>query len=284
MPRTRLSLLLSIFGALAFLLALLSIVDILVPRPYDGVVLETDAPGSLRVREVLLGSGAERAGILPGDRIVGIDRTVLRSTGHAAALLARRDIGDSVPYLVRRGESLEEVQVELGRRFIGSASYLFACLLGFSIFGVGLFVRSRQREMRAAQIFFLLSALFLLFLVCRLRPASYGWIDGFVLEAGALALVLLPASFLHFFLVFPTPVPLRPRGARRTSPRAAAAGSRCSGSSTWCRRRWPPSPGSPSCVASPGSASSRAPRRRAGGCWGSTSCSVSRRCGSTPRA
>ncbi|MCB1008969.1 MAG: SpoIIE family protein phosphatase [Acidobacteria bacterium] len=212
MPRTRLSLLLSIFGALAFLLALLSIVDILVPRPYDGVVLETDAPGSLRVREVLLGSGAERAGILPGDRIVGIDRTVLRSTGHAAALLARRDIGDSVPYLVRRGESLEEVQVELGRRFIGSASYLFACLLGFSIFGVGLFVRSRQREMRAAQIFFLLSALFLLFLVCRLRPASYGWIDGFVLEAGALALVLLPASFLHFFLVFPTPVPLRPRG------------------------------------------------------------------------
>lgn len=212
MPRTRLTLLLSLFGALAFLLALLSIVDILVPRPYDGVVLETDAPGSLRVREVLLGSGAERAGILPGDRIVGIDRTVLRSTGHAAALLARRDIGESVPYLVRRGESLTEVQVELGRRFIGSASYFFACLLGFAIFGVGLFVRSRQREMRAAQIFFLLSALFLLFLVCRLRPASYGWIDGFVLEAGALALVLLPASFLHFFLVFPTPVPLRPRG------------------------------------------------------------------------
>ena len=27
-----------------------------------------------------------------------------------------------------------------------------------------------------------LSALFLLFLVCRLRPASYGWIDGFVLD------------------------------------------------------------------------------------------------------
>ncbi len=212
MARARLTLMLSVFGALAFLLALLSIVDLLVPRPYDGVVLETDAPGSLRVREVLRGSGAERAGILPGDRIVGIDRTVLRSTGHAAALLARRGIGDSVPYLVRRGDAVEEVGVELGRRFIGSASYFFACLLGFAIFGVGLFVRSRQRELRAAQIFFLLSALFLLFLVCRLRPASYGWIDGFVLEAGALALVLLPASFLHFFLVFPTPVPLRPRG------------------------------------------------------------------------
>ena len=212
MARARLTLLLSTFGALAFLLALLSIVDILVPRPYDGVVLETDAPGSLRVREVLYGSGAERAGILPGDRIVGIDRTVLRSSGHAAVLLARRSIGDAVPYLVRRGDSVEEVEVELGRRFIGSGSYFFACLLGFAIFGVGLFVRSRQREMRAAQIFFLLSALFLLFLVCRLRPASYGWIDGFVLEAGALALVLLPASFLHFFLVFPTPVPLRPRG------------------------------------------------------------------------
>ncbi len=212
MARPRLVQLLSILGALAFLLALLSIVDLLVPRPYDGVVLESDAPGSLRVREVLGGSGAERAGIRAGDRIVGIDRAVLRSTGHAAELLARRDIGDVVPYLVRRGPLLEEVEVELGRRFIGSASYFFACLLGFAIFGVGLFVRSRQREQRAAQIFFLLSALFLLFLVCRLRPASYGWIDDFVLEAGAVALVLLPASFLHFFLVFPRPIPLRPHG------------------------------------------------------------------------
>jgi serine phosphatase RsbU (regulator of sigma subunit) len=52
--------------------------------------------------------------------------------------------------------------------------------------------------------------LFLLFLVCRLRPASYSWFDGFILGAGTVALLFLPACFLHFFLIFPRPIPLRP--------------------------------------------------------------------------
>lgn len=213
MSRSRLKLLLSLVGAVAFVLAASSLIDIIVPRPFDGVVLEADAPGRLVVREVLGGSGAERAGIRPGDQIVGIDRSVLDSGSHAARLLAARRIGDSVAYLVRRDGRLTEVTVELGRRFVGSASYFFACLLGFAFFGVGLFVRRRQPDQRAAQIFFLLCSLFMIFLVCRLRPASYQWLDAFVLEAGALALMLLPATFLHFFLVFPRPLPLRPTGA-----------------------------------------------------------------------
>jgi serine phosphatase RsbU (regulator of sigma subunit) len=212
MARPRLSLLLTLFGAAAFVFALLSIADILVPRPYDGVVLEADSRGELQVREVVAGSGADLAGILPGDRIAGIDRTLLASARHADVLLARHRIGEEIPYLVRRGDNVLELGVRLGRRFIGSASYFFACLLGFAFFGVAWFVRSRQRERRPAQIFYLLGSLFLLFLVCRLRPASYGWIDALVLQAGAVALILLPASFLHFFLIYPRPVALRPRG------------------------------------------------------------------------
>jgi serine phosphatase RsbU (regulator of sigma subunit) len=201
----------AIFGGVALAFALLSIVDILVPRPYDGVVLEPDQWGTLTVREVVPGSGADLAGILAGDQIVGIDRTVLSSGAQAGRILARHRIGDDVPYLVRRGEGVEDLRaVHLGRRFIGSAPYFFACLLGFSFFGVAFFVLRRQPDLRAAQIFHLVGALFLLFLICRLRPASYGWIDGLVLEAGALALLLLPACFLHFFLVFPRPIALRP--------------------------------------------------------------------------
>ncbi len=211
MRRWTLSRMVAVFGVLAFAFAVLSIVDILVPRPYDGVVLEADQWGTLSVREVVPGSGADLAGILPADRIVGIDRTLLQSSAHAGRILARREIGDEVPYLLRRGEGVEEVRgVRLGRRFIGSATYFFACLLGFAFFVVTLFVLRRQPELRAAQIFHLVGALFLLFLVCRLRPASYGWIDGLVLEAGAVALLLLPACFLHFFLVFPRPIALRP--------------------------------------------------------------------------
>ena len=212
MARVRLSTLVSVFGGAALLFALLSIADILVPRPYDGVILEADRWGALAVREVVPGSGAESAGIRPGDRIAGIDRTVLASSDHARRLLARRETGDEVAYLLRRPAGLEEVKVRLGRRFIGSPAYFFACLLGFAFFAVGWFVRRRQPTLRAAQIYFLVSSLFLLFLVCRLRPASYGWIDFLVLEAGALALMLLPACFLHFFLVFPRPIPLRPEG------------------------------------------------------------------------
>lgn len=201
-----------LFGVASFAVAALSIVDMLLPRPYDGVVLEADAPGTLRVREVVAGSGADRAGLRAGDRIVGIDRQVLASTAQAAQLLARRAIGEVVPYLVRRPGGVEEVPIELGRRMVANASYLFACLLGFAFFAVGLFVLRKQRERRAAQVFFLLCTLFLLFLVCRLRPASYSWVDEVALDTGMVAILFLPAAFLHFFLIFPVPVALRPRG------------------------------------------------------------------------
>ncbi len=198
------------FGLLAFLVAGLSIADMFLPRPYDGVVLESDAPGRLTVRQVVPGSGAENAGIRPGDRIVGIDRNILRSPTHAAKLLNEHDIGETVPYLVRRSGQVQEVGVEMGRRRMGSPAYLYACLLGFAFFFIGIFVLRRQPRLRAAQIFFLLCILFLLFLVCRLRPASYSWVDGLILSTGTLALLILPASFLHFFLIFPRPIPLRP--------------------------------------------------------------------------
>src|SRR5688572_994676 len=108
------------FGSLAFVVAVLSIVDMYLPRPYDGVVLESNLPGELMVREVVPGSGADRAGIRPGFEIVGIARSALRSPGHAAELLNEREIGESVPYLVRTDENvLAEVQVPLGRRQIG---------------------------------------------------------------------------------------------------------------------------------------------------------------------
>lgn len=193
-------------GAMALALALLSVADMFLPRPYDGVMLEADSPGRLIVRRVVPSSGADRAGIVPGDRIVGIDRELLRSPAHAAGQLNRFRIGEVVPYFVEGVMGLREVRVELGPRRIGDTSYLYACLLGFAFFAVGLFVLLRQPRQRASGVFFLMSSLFMLFLICRLRPASYSWIDTFVLSTGTVALLLLPATFLHFFLIFPEPV------------------------------------------------------------------------------
>lgn len=194
-------------GLCAFLLAGLSIVDMYLPRPYDGVVLEGDALGEIRVRAVVPGSGADRAGIRAGDRIVGIGRSLLRSPAHAAELLNRREIGETVAYFVRRpGGEWFDASVQLGRRQIGDTSYLSACLLGFSFFFIGLFVLRQRPDLPASRVLFWVCTLFLLVLVCRLRPASYSRIDSFVLHTGTAALVLLPASFLHFFLIFPRPV------------------------------------------------------------------------------
>jgi len=193
-------------GMLAFLLAGLSIADMFLPRPYDGVVLEADAPGRLVVRQVVGGSGADRAGIRPGDIIVGIDRVVLKTPVHAAQVLNRHSIGERVSYLVRSHDHLRELEVELGRRRIGDTMYLVAALLGFTFFFVGLFVLVQQPRLPAARVFFAMSVLFLLFLVCRLRPASYSWVDTFVLTTGTIALLFLPATFLHFFIIFPRPI------------------------------------------------------------------------------
>ncbi|HKI86464.1 MAG TPA: PDZ domain-containing protein, partial [Thermoanaerobaculia bacterium] len=196
---------LKFFGALAFALAALSIVDMFLPRPYDGVVLESDAYSELRVRQVVPGTGAAQAGIHHGDVIVGIGREILRSPAHAARQLNRYRIGEIVPYLIRDASGIHEVEVRLGHRQIGDRSYLYACLLGFSFFFVGLFVLRRHPAQHANQLFFILCTLFMLFLICRLRPASYSQVDTFVLATGTLALVVLPSAFLDFYLSFPRP-------------------------------------------------------------------------------
>ncbi len=194
-------------GILAFLIAALSVADMFLPHPYDGVILEADVAGARVVRSVVPGSGADLAGIRPADVIVGIDRTFLEAEQkHAQEILNEHNIGDTVSYLVRSGGSIFEVDVELGRRRIGDTSYLYVALLGFLFFGVGTFVVLRQPRMPAARVFYTMSSLFMLFLVCRLRPASYSWVDNFTVTTGTMALLFLPAAFLHFFLIFPRPI------------------------------------------------------------------------------
>ncbi len=193
------------FGLIAFGLAGLSIADMFVPRPYDGVV-PGEVANQLVVREVIPGSGADRAGIEAGDLIIGIAREVVPSARMAAGVLGRFRSGDQVDYLVKKPDgSTVEVPVRLGLRRIGDGTYLYSSTLGFAFFLVGLFVLIRQPTLRVSQVFFLLCGLFLIFLVCRMRPASYSGIDSLVLSIGTVAFLLLPASFLHFYLLFPRP-------------------------------------------------------------------------------
>jgi serine phosphatase RsbU (regulator of sigma subunit) len=198
------------FAGLA--LAIASIADMFAPRPYDGIVPVPYSRRGVEVRAVFPGGPSQVAGIRAGDCVVGIGKRLVNSTSDASAELRKHEIGQTVSYLFHRSPcgsdtrgDLHTVPVRLSSERLGGTTYLYSAALGFLFFFIGFFVFYRRPEDRAARIFFLLCVLFLLFFVCRLRPASYWWIDLFVQNTGTVSLFLLPAVFLHFFLIFPRP-------------------------------------------------------------------------------
>src|SRR5450432_2806154 len=201
-------------GFLGLAIALASIADMFSTRPYDGIVPMPYSRKGIDIRATTPGGPAARAGIPPGDCVLGIGRRLVNSISDASAELRKHAVGETVSYLVRKGPcpvtvlgdaggDVRKIPVRLSAERLGGKTYLYAAVLGFLFFFIGLFVFRKRPEDRSARIFFLLCVLFMLFFVCRLRPASYWWIDVFVQNTGTVSLFLLPAVFLHFFLVFP---------------------------------------------------------------------------------
>ena len=198
--RRRALLVAGIFGCV---IALASVVDMFVPKAYDGVVPDPYSMGGIAVRDLVPEGAAEKAGLKPGDTILGIGRKMLNKPADAPPELRRHRIGEAVDYLVRRDGNVFETKVVLSPFRLGSYAYFYFAILGALFFGLGVFVVSRRPDDPAVGVFYLLCILFMLFFVCRLRPSSYYWIDYVVQVSGTLALFLLPAVFLHFFLLFP---------------------------------------------------------------------------------
>ncbi|HET7453543.1 MAG TPA: SpoIIE family protein phosphatase [Thermoanaerobaculia bacterium] len=193
------------FGFVGLAIAVGSLADMFVRRPMDGIVPYPYGQDGVHVREVVHGSGAEKAGIRAGDRIEGINHRIVRRPSDASRELLRCRIGSTVDYLVARGPEIATFPVTLTGRTLGDPTYLYEAIIGILFFAIGFFVFWRRPEDEAVWIFFVVCVLFLLFFVCRLRPASYWWVDLFVQNTGTISLFLLPAAFLHFFLVFPRP-------------------------------------------------------------------------------
>ena len=204
-------------GLVGLAIAVASIADMFSARPNDGIVPIPYRTGGIEVRSVAQGGPAQQAGIASGDCVLGIGSHLVRSISDASRELRRHRIGETVPYLVRRGPcviassaaapeaEMRTVAVRLSSIRLGGVTTVYTAVLGFLFFFIGFFVFQRRPDDRAAQVFFLLCVLFMLFFVCRLRPSSYWWIDVFVQNTGTVSLFLLPAVFLHFFLVFPRP-------------------------------------------------------------------------------
>lgn len=78
-----------------------------------GVFVLSVSPGSAAFRAGLLGAEVTPQGIIPGDRIVGIDDVPVTDVADLLAALDKKSVGDVVVLSVERGGTTRDVPVEL---------------------------------------------------------------------------------------------------------------------------------------------------------------------------
>lgn len=193
-----------ILGALCTLgLCLFAAVDAGKMRPNDGTVWLLGRP-DVTVLEVPPRTDGRPSNLQPGDVILGIGNTLVRSPQDAARVLGRQEAGTPVSYLVKRGDQdPRPVQVHLTEFRTAGRFYIYYGVLALAYWVIGLLVFVRGSDQQTARLFFRMCLLFAIFFMTNLDRSSYFWGDIITQNAGAMARFFLPAIFLHFFLVFP---------------------------------------------------------------------------------
>ncbi|MCP4574410.1 MAG: SpoIIE family protein phosphatase [bacterium] len=172
-------------------------------RPSDGTVWSL-AGQDLEVLDVLPSGGAAPTPLRRGDIIVGINHRIMPSPQKAAEELRRHEPGQAVDYLVRRDGRQVTMPVPLRSTRVDLEDYTVNVLLAsvYLIIGFAVFLRSGND--RPASLFFMLCLAFGLYFMTNLQQTNYFLGALITQNIGAFARFVLPAIFLHFFLVFPT--------------------------------------------------------------------------------
>ncbi len=192
-----------LFGALCTLgLCLFAAVDAGKMRPNDGTVWLLGRP-EVTVLEVPARGEDEQSLLEPGDVILGIGNTLIKSPQDAANILSRQQTGTTIQYLVKRGDAIRSLPVSLTEFRTAGQFYVYYGVLALAYWIIGLLVFLRGSDQQAARLFFRMCLLFAIFFMTNLDRSSYFWGDIITQNAGAMARFFLPAIFLHFFLVFP---------------------------------------------------------------------------------
>jgi serine phosphatase RsbU (regulator of sigma subunit) len=191
-----------LLGALTVLAVLFAGFDATSTRPSDGTVWLLGRP-ALEVLDVLARPGGPPTPLQRGDIIIGIGSTIIQSPQDAASELRRHSPGNSVDYLIRRNTELTTVKVPLTSTRVDLKDYAVNVVLALVYLIIGFAVYLRSGNERAACLFFLLCLLFGLYFMTNLNQASYFLGAIITQNIGAFARFMLPAVFLHFFLIFP---------------------------------------------------------------------------------
>ena len=191
-----------VIGALTVLAVLFSGWDATRTRPSDGTVWLLGRP-KLEVLDVLSRKTGAPTPLQRGDQIVGISKDIVVSPQQAAKTLSRQTPGTTIPYLISRDGRQMLVNVPLTSTRVNIRDYSVNVILAMVYLAIGFAVYLHSGNERPAGLFFLLCLMFALYFMTNLNQASYFLRAIITQNIGAFARFMLPAVFLHFFLVFP---------------------------------------------------------------------------------
>ncbi len=157
--------------------------------------------GVIVVKTVDRGSGAEKAGLLPGDRIFVIGGTPTTEVEGLQKTLRR--IGQTVPMLVERGNVIRTIHYSAPELKV-DYPYLILSFIGFLYIAIGLFTLFRG-DTNESRLFYFVTLLS--FIVYVYTPAGdIDWSYKLLQMTEELSRIFLPPLALHFFLLFPRPL------------------------------------------------------------------------------
>jgi len=173
-------------------------------RLADDGVIWVDRPGGVQALHVRAGSGADHAGVRPGDWLIGINSVPIQKAINATQVLAAIGTWTKATYTVRRaGVDLPPITViteESPPDRFRTYQYLVGC--GYLL--IGLFVYFRRGSAHKAQHFYVM-CLWSFIAFCFHRTGQLNGFDQVIDYGNVLAGVVAPTVFLHFCLTFPEP-------------------------------------------------------------------------------
>lgn len=166
----------------------------------------TRSNGVIVVTTVDPDSGAEAAGLRPGDQIWVVGGTPSTEVGGFRKTLRENEV---IPMVIGRGDQVLTIQYRAPELKV-DYPYLILSFIGFLYLAIGLFTLFRGDTHESTLFYFVT---LLSFIVYVYTPAGdIDWSYKLLQMVEEYARIFLPPLALHFFLLFPRPI-LRHRGA-----------------------------------------------------------------------